>query len=74
MKAFQYMILSKIVGDRLNEVNNVVLSKQGKDYYAKEVEDLRSIEVAVKGKSLKNDLGQYWTRWRRMCTYYFMYL
>ena len=53
LKAFQYMILSKIVGDRLDEVNNVVLSKQGKDYYGKEVEALRSIEVAVKEKSLK---------------------
>ena len=36
--AFQFMILSKIVGDHLEEVNNVVLSKQGKDYYGKEVE------------------------------------
>ena len=53
LKAFQYMILSKIVGDRLDEVNNVILSKQGKDYYGKEVEALRSIEVAVKEKSLK---------------------
>ena len=53
LKAFQYMILSKIVGDRLDEVNNVVLSKQGKDYYGKEVEALRSIELAVKEKSLK---------------------
>ena len=52
LKAFQYMILSKIVGDRLDEVNNVVLSKQGKDYYGKEVEALRSIESAVREKSL----------------------
>ena len=52
LKAFQFMILSKIVGDRLDEVNNVVLSKQGKDYYGKEVEALRSIESAVREKSL----------------------
>ena len=53
LKAFLYMIMSKIVGDRLEEVNNVVLSKQGKDYYGKEVEALRSIEIAVKEQSIK---------------------
>ena len=53
LRAFQFMILSKIVGDHLDEVNNVVLSKQGKDYYGKEVEALRSIESAVKEKSIK---------------------
>ena len=53
LRAFQYMILSKIVGDHLDEVNNVVLSKQGKDYYGKEVEALRSIESAVREKSIK---------------------
>ena len=53
LRAFQYMILSKIVGDHLDEVNNVVLSKQGKDYYGKEVEALRSIEEAVKEKSVR---------------------
>ena len=53
LRAFQYMILSKIVGDHLEEVNNVVLSKQGKDYYGKEVEALRSIESAVREKSIK---------------------
>ena len=53
LRAFQYMILSKIVGDHLDEVNNVVLSKQGKDYYGKEVEALRSIESAVKEKSIR---------------------
>ena len=53
LRAFQYMILSKIVGDHLDEVNNVVLSKQGKDYYGKEVEALRSIETAIREKSIK---------------------
>ena len=53
LRAFQFMILSKIVGNHLDEVNNVVLSKQGKDYYGKEVEALRSIESAVKEKSIK---------------------
>ena len=53
LRAFQLMILSKIVGDHIEEVNNVVLSKQGKDYYGKEVEALRSIEAAVKEKSIK---------------------
>ena len=53
LRAFQYMILSKIVGGHLDEVNNVVLSKQGKDYYGKEVEALRSIEEAVKEKSIR---------------------
>ena len=31
------MILSRIVGDHLEEVNNIVLSKLGKDYYGKEL-------------------------------------
>jgi 26S proteasome regulatory subunit N6 len=53
LRAFQYMILSKIVGDHIEEVNNVVLSKQGKDYLGKEVDALRSIESAVKEKSIK---------------------
>ena len=53
LRAFQFMILSKIVGDHLDEVNNVVLSKQGKDYYGKEVEALRSIEAAIREKSIK---------------------
>ena len=53
MKAFQYMILSKIVGGHIEEVNNIVLSKQGRDYYGKEVEALRSVEIAVKEKSIK---------------------
>ena len=53
LRVFQYMILSKIVGGHIEEVNNVVLSKQGKDYYGKEVEALRSIEEAVKEKSIR---------------------
>ena len=53
LRAFQYMILFKIVGGHIEEVNNVVLSKQGKDYYGPEVEALRSIESAVKEKSIK---------------------
>ena len=53
LRAFQLMILSKIVGDHLEEVNNIVLSKQGKDYYGKEVEALRSIEAAIREKSIK---------------------
>ena len=53
LRAFQYMILCKIVGGHIEEVNNVVLSKQGKDYYGPEVEALRSIESAVKEKSIQ---------------------
>ena len=53
LRVFQYMILSKIVGGHIEEVNNVVLSKQGKDYYGKEVEALRNIEEAVKEKSIR---------------------
>ena len=53
LMAFQYMILCKIVGGHIEEVNNVVLSKQGKDYIGPEVEALRSIESAVKEKSIK---------------------
>jgi 26S proteasome regulatory subunit N6 len=53
LRVFQYMILCKIVGGHLDEVNNVILSKQGKDYYGPEVEALRSIEIAMKEKSIK---------------------
>ena len=47
LRAFEYMILCKIVGGHIEEVNNVVLSKQGKDYYGPEVEALRSIDKII---------------------------
>ena len=53
MKAFQYMVLSKIVGGQIEDVNNIVLGKQGREYYGKEIEALRSVEIAVKEKSIK---------------------
>jgi 26S proteasome regulatory subunit N6 len=53
LKAFLYMILSKIVGGQIEDVNNIILSKQGRDYLGKEVDALKSIEIAVKEKSIK---------------------
>ncbi len=53
LKAFEYMILSKIVGGQIDDVNNIILSKQGRDYLGKEVDALKSIEIAVKEKSIK---------------------
>lgn len=53
MKAFQYMIMSKIVGGQIEDVNNIILGKQGREYYGKEIEALRSVEIAVKEKSIR---------------------
>jgi len=52
-KAFMYMILSKLIGGNLDEVNNVILYKNAKDYIGKESDALKSIEIAVKEKSIK---------------------
>lgn len=53
LRAFTYMILSKLVGGQIEDINNIVIGKQGRNYYGKEVEALRSVEVAVKEKSIR---------------------
>jgi 26S proteasome regulatory subunit N6 len=54
LKCLQYMIMCKILSGALDDINNIVLGKQGQKYYGKEVEALRSVEDAVREKSVKN--------------------
>ena len=48
-----YMILCKIMSGKLDEINNIVLNKNTREYLGKEVEALRAIEAAVKESSIK---------------------
>lgn len=53
LRAFTYMILSKIVGGMLDDVNNIILGKAGRVYCGIEAEALKSVEQAVREKSIK---------------------
>lgn len=62
LKAFQYMIISKIMNNKIEDVTNIVYGKQGQKYYGREVEALKSIEESVRQKSvslLKNNLEKF---------------
>lgn len=48
-----YMILCKIMSGKLDEINNIVLNKNSREYIGEEVEALRAIEAAVKESSIK---------------------
>lgn len=53
LKALKYMILSKIMGSKLDEVNNIVYSKSAQKFFGRDVEALKKIEEAVRAKSVK---------------------
>jgi len=62
MKALQYMILSKIMGGMIEDVNAIILGKHARNYYGVEVEALKAITEAVKDKSvasLKLNISKY---------------
>jgi 26S proteasome regulatory subunit N6 len=52
LKCLEYMILSKIMSGNVDDVNGIILSKSAQKYYGKEVEALKSIEEAVRAKSV----------------------
>ena len=62
LKAMQYMILSKIMGGTIDDVNGIIYGKQGRNYYGPEIEALKSVEEAVRGKSvglLKSNIQKF---------------
>lgn len=64
LKALQYMILSKIMGGMIEDVNAIIFGKQARNYFGAEVEALKAINQAVKDKSvsaLKETIQNYKT-------------
>lgn len=64
LKCLEYMIVCKIMSGALDDINGIILGKQGQKYYGKEIEALKSIEEAVREKSvmkLKNNVEKYKT-------------
>lgn len=62
LKALQYMILSKIMGGMIEDVNAIILSKGARSYFGPEVESLKAITDSVKEKSvasLKENINKY---------------
>lgn len=58
-KCLQYMIICKIMSGALDDINGIILGKQGQKYYGPEIKALKSIEEAVREKSvmkLKNNV------------------
>lgn len=62
LKALQYMILSKIMGGMIEDVNGIILGKSARNYYGNEIEALKAITDSVKEKSvasLKENIHKY---------------
>jgi 26S proteasome regulatory subunit N6 len=62
LRALQYMLLCKIMGGSIDDVNGIIYGKQGRAYYGNEVEALKGIEQAVRAKSvavLKANMEKY---------------
>jgi 26S proteasome regulatory subunit N6 len=62
LRAMQYMILSKIMGGTIDDVNGIIYGKQGRAYYGPQIEALKSVEEAVRKKSvgaLKLNIQKY---------------
>lgn len=52
LACLQYMIVCKIMSEQLDDINNIILGKQGQKYYGPQIEALKSIEGAVREKSV----------------------
>lgn len=52
LKALQYMLLSKIMGGMLDDVNSIIFGKQARNYYKPEIEALKAVSESVKEKSV----------------------
>jgi 26S proteasome regulatory subunit N6 len=62
MVALQYMILSKIMGGMIDDVNSIIFSKQARSFYKTEIEGLKAISDSVREKSvasLKENITKY---------------
>ena len=53
LKALLYMVLSKIMNGKLDEINSIIYGKNQYKYYGREVEALKALEKAVKDKNIK---------------------
>lgn len=53
-KALLYMILTKIMSGKLDEINSIIYGKNQQKYYCKEVEALKEVEKSVKDKNVKS--------------------
>lgn len=51
-RCLHYMILSKIMAGKLEDINNIVINKNSREYIDNQVDYLRSIEKAVKESSI----------------------
>jgi 26S proteasome regulatory subunit N6 len=52
LKCLQYMLLCKIMNGNIDDVNAIIISKQAQKYLGKEVAALKSVEEAVRQKSV----------------------
>ncbi len=53
LKALLYMVMSKIMSGKLDEINNIIYGKNQQKYYGKEVEALKEVEKSVREKNIK---------------------
>lgn len=62
LRALQYMLISKIMGGQIDDVNGIIYGKQARLYFGREVEALKSIEEAVRKRSveaLRDNIGKF---------------
>jgi 26S proteasome regulatory subunit N6 len=52
LACLKYMIVCKIMSGALDDINNIILGKQGQKYYGSEIEALKRIEQSVREKSV----------------------
>lgn len=53
LKALLYMIMTKLMANKLDEINNIIYGKNQNKYYGREVESLKEIEKAVRQKNVR---------------------
>jgi 26S proteasome regulatory subunit N6 len=62
LKCLQYMLLCKIMNGNIDDVNAIIISKQAQKYLSRSVDALKSVEEAVRQKSvhlLKTNVEKY---------------
>lgn len=57
LRALQYMVITKIMANKLEEINGIIYAKNQFKYYGKEVEALREVEKCVREKNIRR-LGE----------------
>lgn len=62
LRALKLMILVKIIGDKLEDIHNIVYGKMGLKFAGADIDALRAIENSVKKRSvviMKESIGKY---------------